>query len=122
MPLSRPLGGGLNEVRSRLPSGRLPSGRLPSGRLPSGRIARVLFYVSSTERMILLQGFMKQTQRTPAADLDPSLDRMQRHKRRVSWPRSEIPTKARPSNRGYRKKASSRTPRRRPCAKSSSGS
>ena len=64
MPLSRPLGGGLNEVRSRL---------------QSGRIARVLFYVSAMERMILLHGFMKQTQRTPASDLELALDRMQRH-------------------------------------------
>jgi phage-related protein len=48
MPHVRPLGGGLHEVRSRLPQG----------------IARVLFAVDVDE-MILLHGFIKKTQKMP---------------------------------------------------------
>jgi phage-related protein len=54
MPLCRPLGKGLWEVRSEL---------------TQGRIARVLFYVHEGQ-MVLLHGFIKKTQKTPAADLD----------------------------------------------------
>lgn len=55
MPLSRPLGQGLHEIRSRL---------------PSNRIARVIFYISAQQEMVLLHGFIKKTQKTPAADLE----------------------------------------------------
>ena len=54
MPLCRPLGGGLWELRSGL-----------SG----NRIARVLF-CAAQGRMVLLHGFIKKTQKTPQAELD----------------------------------------------------
>ncbi len=53
MPLVRKLEPGLWEVRSRIPAG----------------IARVLFTVDGTV-MILLHGFIKKSQKTPADDLD----------------------------------------------------
>ena len=68
MPLSRPLGGGLHEVRVRL---------------TTDRIARVIFYVSILERMILLNGFVKKTQQTPPDELALATDRMQKHKRNI---------------------------------------
>ena len=54
MPVSRPLGSGLHEVRSTL---------------PQNRIARVIFYVDKLGRMVLLHGFIKKTRRTPDEDL-----------------------------------------------------
>lgn len=60
MPLCRNLGDGLWEVRSQL---------------PQGRIARVVFCVHAS-RMVLLHGFMKKTQKTPAADRTLALQRM----------------------------------------------
>ena len=54
MPLYRPLGKGLWEVRSEL---------------TQGRIARVPFYVHEGH-MVLLHGFIKKKQKTPVADLD----------------------------------------------------
>ncbi len=59
MPLVRSLGRGIWEVRSSL---------------PQGRIARVLFCVEP-EHMVLLHGFMKTTQKTPAKDLDLAIRR-----------------------------------------------
>lgn len=53
MPLCRPLGGGLWEVRCNL---------------THGRIARVIF-CAVQERMVLLHAFVKKTQKTPALDL-----------------------------------------------------
>lgn len=53
MPLVRSLGEGLWEVRSRLRDG----------------IARVIF-VTEGDLMILLHGFMKQSQKTPKKDLE----------------------------------------------------
>jgi len=53
MPTCRPLGQGLWEVRSTL---------------PSDRIARVIFGIVRNER-VLLHGFIKKTQKTPAEDL-----------------------------------------------------
>ncbi|HEX3940249.1 MAG TPA: type II toxin-antitoxin system RelE/ParE family toxin [Acidobacteriaceae bacterium] len=55
MPVCRPLGDGLYEVRSSL---------------SQNRIARVLFYIDTKGRMVLLHGFIKKTQKTPTADLD----------------------------------------------------
>ncbi|MGD0829551.1 MAG: type II toxin-antitoxin system RelE/ParE family toxin [Terracidiphilus sp.] len=52
MPLCRPLGGGLWELRSSL-----------SGK----RIARV-FFCAAQGRMVLLHGFIKKTQKTPQAE------------------------------------------------------
>jgi len=54
MPLCRPLGAGLWEVRSNI---------------TDGRIARVLFCVHR-EQMVLLHAFIKKTQKTPLADID----------------------------------------------------
>jgi phage-related protein len=55
MPVCRPLGGGLYEVRTRL---------------AQNRIARVLFYIDKKGRMVLLHGFIKKTQNTPDEDLE----------------------------------------------------
>lgn len=60
MPLCRPLGGGLWEVRSSL------------GR---GRIARILFCIGDGQ-MILLHAFIKKTQKAPAADLALAVRRL----------------------------------------------
>jgi phage-related protein len=60
MPLCRPLGKGLWEVRSDL---------------ARGRIARVIFCVHDGG-MVLLHGFMKKTQKTPKGDLDLATKRM----------------------------------------------
>jgi phage-related protein len=59
MPLVRPLGRGLWEVRSQL---------------PRSRIARILFCVEK-ERMVLLHGFIKKTQKTPQHDINLALER-----------------------------------------------
>ena len=48
MPHVRPLGDGMNEVRSSLPDG----------------IARVLFFIDGDD-MVLLHGFVKRTRKTP---------------------------------------------------------
>ncbi len=60
MPLCRPLGQGLWEVRSSL---------------PSRRIARLLFFVDGY-RIGVVHGFIKKTQKTPADDLDLARRRM----------------------------------------------
>ena len=60
MPYCRSLGNGLWEVRSDL---------------TDGKIARVVFSVVR-ERMVLLHGFIKKTQKTPAQDLRLALRRM----------------------------------------------
>ncbi len=59
MPLVRPLGRELWEVRSGL---------------PRGRIARVLFCVEQNS-MVLLHGFIKKTQKTPQHEIDLALKR-----------------------------------------------
>jgi phage-related protein len=59
MPLCRSLGKGLWEVRSDL---------------AGGRIARVIFCIVRSQ-MVLLHGFIKKTQKTPAADLEVALRR-----------------------------------------------
>jgi phage-related protein len=64
MPLCRPLGDGLWEVRSNL---------------TSNRIARVLF-CSIEGRLLALHGFIKKTQRTPDADLEIARKRMSEFK------------------------------------------
>ena len=60
MPLCRPMGQGLFEVRSSL---------------PSGRIARVLLCQRGAV-LVALHGFIKKTQTTPKADLDLGRQRM----------------------------------------------
>jgi phage-related protein len=54
MPLCKPLGGGLWEVRSKL---------------TNHRIARVIF-CASQGYMVLLHAFIKKTQKTPQSELD----------------------------------------------------
>jgi phage-related protein len=60
MPYCRSLGNGLWEVRSDL---------------TDGKIGRVIFCVVRV-RMVLLHGFIKKTQKTPAPDLSLALKRM----------------------------------------------
>jgi len=60
MPLCRSLGGGLWEVR---------------GRLPSRRIARLLFFVHEG-RIGVVNGFIKKTQKTPPDEIDLARKRM----------------------------------------------
>ena len=59
MPTCRPLGKGLYEVRSNL---------------PSNKIARTIFCIYFG-KMVLLHGFIKKTQKTPKQDLELALDR-----------------------------------------------
>jgi phage-related protein len=54
MPLCRPLGGGLWEVRSDL---------------PSSRIARLLFCFNKG-RLVVLHGFIKKTKKAPADEME----------------------------------------------------
>lgn len=54
MPVCRPMGVGLYEVRTNL---------------PNNRVARVLFCIAE-DQMILLHGFMKKSQKTTKPDLD----------------------------------------------------
>lgn len=60
MPTCRPLGNGLQEVRSDI---------------SDGRIARVIFCIAE-DRMILLDGFIKKTQKTPQGELEKAARRM----------------------------------------------
>lgn len=66
MPVCRPLGGGIYEVRTSL---------------GQNRIARVLFYVDKRGRMVLLHGFIKKTQKTPREDLDLAKSNKAKHQR-----------------------------------------
>ncbi len=66
MPVCRPLGHALYEVRTSL---------------NSNRIARVLFYVDRRRRMVLLHGFIKKTQKTPADDLNLAAGNKSKHER-----------------------------------------
>jgi phage-related protein len=59
MPVCRPMGKGLYEVRTNL---------------EGNRIARALFCIAEAE-MILLHGFMKKSQKTHKSDLDLATDR-----------------------------------------------
>jgi phage-related protein len=58
MPLCRPLGDGLYEVRTDLPSG----------------IARIIFCIHENQ-LVLLHGFIKKTKKTPKQDLELALRR-----------------------------------------------
>src|SRR5215472_16152714 len=59
MPLCRPLGKGLWEVRSDL---------------PGCRTVRVIFSTTDSQ-LVLLHGFIKKTQKTPDADIELALKR-----------------------------------------------
>jgi phage-related protein len=64
MPVCKLLGGGIYEVRSSL---------------AQNRIARVLFYVDKSSRMVLLHGFIKKTQKTPREDLELARSNKRKH-------------------------------------------
>jgi phage-related protein len=66
MPVCRPLGDGLYEVRTNL---------------TGNRIARVLFYVDRRQRMVLLHGFIKKSRTTPADDLQLARANKRKHER-----------------------------------------
>ena len=63
MPLCRPLGGGLWELRSSL-----------SG----NRIARVIFCAAQGKEVVLLHGFIKKSQKTPQSELELARMRQER--------------------------------------------
>ena len=66
MPICRPMGDGLYEVRTRL---------------PGSRMVRVFFYIDRKQRMVLLHGIVKKTRATPDADLDLARKNMRRHEK-----------------------------------------
>jgi phage-related protein len=66
MPVCRPLGEGIYEVRTSL---------------GQNRIARVVFYIDGRGRMVLLHGFIKKTQKTPREDLDLAKSNKAKHQK-----------------------------------------
>jgi phage-related protein len=66
MPVCRPLGDGIYEVRTTL---------------AQNRIARMLFYIDKQGRMVLLHGFIKKTQKTPDEDLNLARRNKNKHQR-----------------------------------------
>jgi phage-related protein len=66
LPLCRPLGAGLYEVRTSL----------------QNRIARVFFAIEGS-KMVLLHGFIKKSQSTPKSDLELARRRLQAYRRRA---------------------------------------
>ncbi len=64
MPVCKPLGDGIYEVRTSL---------------GQNQIARVLFYVDKKGRMVLLHGFIKKTQKTPDEDLELARSNKSKH-------------------------------------------
>lgn len=65
MPVCRPMGNGVWEIRSRI---------------SAARITRILFFIED-DVMYLLHGFVKKTQATPKDDLDLAIRRMNDIKR-----------------------------------------
>ena len=68
MPISRPMGGGLHELRVTL---------------GNQRAARVFFYIDRAERLILLHAMLKTTRATPERDLELARRRMREHQRSI---------------------------------------
>lgn len=66
MPVCKPLGDGIYEVRTTL---------------SQNRIARMLFYIDKKGRMVLLHGFIKKTRKTPDEDLDLARRNKNKHQR-----------------------------------------
>jgi phage-related protein len=66
MPVCKPLGTGIHEVRTDI---------------TNGRTARVLFYIDKKSRMVLLHGFIKKNQKTPNDDLDLARSNKSKHQR-----------------------------------------
>jgi phage-related protein len=66
MPVCKPLGDGIYEVRTSL---------------AQNRIARVIFYIDKRARMVLLHGFIKKTRKTPDEDLELARSNKGKHQR-----------------------------------------
>ena len=66
MPVCKPLADGIYEVRTSL---------------NQNRIARVLFYIDTKNRMVLLHAFVKKTQKTPEQDLALARSNKSKHQR-----------------------------------------
>jgi len=66
MPLARPMGQGLHELRIDL-----------SGH----RAGRVLFYIDTHQHLVLLHAFLKSSRTTPKNDLDLARSRLKQHRR-----------------------------------------
>jgi phage-related protein len=66
--VSRPLGDGLHEVRTRL---------------PENRISRIIFYIDESQRMVLLHGFIKKTRKLPNEDLALAQRNREKHERNL---------------------------------------
>jgi phage-related protein len=66
MPVCKPLGDGIYEVRTNL---------------AQNRIARILFYIDKQGRMVLLHGFIKKTQKTQDEDLNLARRNKNKHQR-----------------------------------------
>lgn len=64
MPVCRPLGESIYEVRTGL---------------DQNRIARVLFYIDKKGRMVLVHGFIKKTRKTPGEDLRLARSNKKKH-------------------------------------------
>ena len=64
MPVCKPLGSSIYEVRTSL---------------AQNRIARVLFYIDKKSRMVLLHAFIKKTRKTPHEDLDLARNNKSKH-------------------------------------------
>ncbi|HZB87075.1 MAG TPA: type II toxin-antitoxin system RelE/ParE family toxin [Terracidiphilus sp.] len=69
MPVCRPLGNGLHEVRTNL---------------TGNRIARVFFSVDARQQMVLLHAIVKKTQAIPTADLELARKNKTRHERGIA--------------------------------------
>jgi phage-related protein len=66
MPVCRPLGDGIYEVRTVV---------------TQSRSARVLFYIDKRSRMVLLHGFIKKTRKTPDDELALARSNKSKHQR-----------------------------------------
>jgi len=66
MPVCRPLGDGIYEVRTNF---------------TQNRIARVLLYIDKKLRMVLLHAFIKKTRKTPDEDLELARSNKKKHQR-----------------------------------------
>lgn len=66
MPVCKPLGDGIYEVRTKL---------------NQNRIARVLFYIDKKSRMVLLHAFIKKSQKTTDEDLALARSNKSKHHR-----------------------------------------
>lgn len=69
MPLSRPMGDGLHELRVSI---------------RGNRDVRIFFYVDRKQRLIVLHALIKRRQTTPTQDLTLARRRMREHQRSVS--------------------------------------